>query len=96
MLLPTGSPVGNGLRLKVRRGKGKKMSKLWENTLTGEVLDDFGNVIEVCCDNPVIPKGIQTGYARLSGAYVATCDNCDYVCAYWDCPCELAHDCEAN
>lgn len=71
------------------------MSKLWENTLTGEVLDDFGNVIEVCCENPVLPKGISTGYG-LFGGFRAICDNCDYVCVYWDCVCELAHDCEAN
>ena len=69
------------------------MSELWENTLTGEVLDDFGNVIEVCCENPVLPEGISTGYG-LFGGYRAICAYCDYVNAYWDCACELAHDCK--
>lgn len=49
---------------------------------------------EVCCINPKLPKGINTYYAHLSGAYVASCVNCEYVCAYWECACELAHNCK--
>lgn len=41
-----------------------------------------------------MPKTMRAYYSHLSGAYVAACDNCDYVCAYWECACELAHDCE--
>ena len=54
------------------------MSKLWESTLTGEVLDDFGNVIEVCCDNPIMPEGMSAGYG-VFGGFRAVCENCDYV-----------------
>lgn len=48
---------------------------------------------DICCSDPKLPNGIRTYYAHLSGAYVASCDNCSYMCAYWDCACELAHDC---
>ena len=41
----------------------------------------------------VAPDSISTGHTQFSGAYVATCNLCDYVCAYWDCACELEHDC---
>lgn len=48
--------------------------------------------VEICCDMPTLPAGMSAGYG-LFGGYVAKCDNCSYVCAYWECPCELAHDC---
>jgi hypothetical protein len=41
----------------------------------------------------VAPLSISTGYSQFGGAYIATCALCDYVCAYWDCACELEHDC---
>lgn len=50
-------------------------------------------VEEDICDNPM-PKNMSAYYAHLSGAYVASCDNCKYVSAYWECACELMHDCE--
>lgn len=48
-----------------------------------------------CCENAQMPKGMKAGYG-LFGGYVASCENCKYVCAYWDCACELAHDCKEN
>ena len=51
--------------------------------------DDIDDYNEGC----VAPDSISTGHAHFSGAYVATCNLCDYVCAYWDCACELEHDC---
>lgn len=47
-----------------------------------------------CCESPALPKGVNT-YHSLFGGYVASCDNCDYVCVYWECACELAHECKA-
>ena len=47
-----------------------------------------------CCDEPQLPHGVVVGHARLSGAFVATCSNCDFVSGYWDCVCELSHACE--
>ena len=46
-----------------------------------------------CCENPQMPKGMSAGYG-LFGGYVATCENCKYVCGYWECACELNHDCK--
>lgn len=48
-----------------------------------------------CCENPQMPKGMKAGHG-LFGGYVATCENCNYVCGYWECACELNHDCEVN
>jgi hypothetical protein len=51
----------------------------------------------VCCDEPQLPHGVVVGHARLSGSLVATCNNCDFVSAYWDCPaCDLSHACETE
>ena len=39
---------------------------------------------------------ITTGYFGWGGEYIAKCSTCSYVCAYWDCVCELDHECPAN
>lgn len=49
-----------------------------------------------CCENPELPSGVSVGFSRISGAYVAKCSKCSFVCAYWECACELVHDCEAG
>jgi hypothetical protein len=48
-----------------------------------------------CCENAQMPKGMKAGHG-LFGGYVATCENCNYVCGYWECACELVHDCKEN
>ena len=48
--------------------------------------------LETCCDAG-LPSGVVVGFSRFGGSYVASCENCGFVCAYWDCACELAHDC---
>ena len=55
----------------------------------GEVLE----LDEVCCDEEQLPAGVSVGQAWLTGAFVATCASCSFVSAYFDCACELAHDC---
>lgn len=40
------------------------------------------------------PKSISTGHSRITGDYTASCNRCAYRCAYWECACELAHDCK--
>lgn len=42
----------------------------------------------------VVPAGVVTYRARLTGEGRAACDGCGYVWGYWDCPCELVHTCE--
>lgn len=32
-------------------------------------------------------------HARFTGAYVATCTDCRFTCAYWEQEEELEHDC---
>lgn len=51
-----------------------------------EISDDI-------CENPM-PKYMKTQHSNLSGDYVAICEKCDYVCAYWECACELMHECK--
>lgn len=44
-------------------------------------------------DECVMPNGVRGYTSRLGGNYVATCDTCGHVWAYWDCVCELDHEC---
>lgn len=61
-----------------------------------DMLENGTPACEWCAahDGHAAPINITTGYAPIGGAYVARCNDCRYVCAYWDCPCELAHACE--
>ena len=43
---------------------------------------------DVCCDSK-LPKTISLTY----GTAIASCSKCSYRCAYWECACELEHDC---
>ena len=45
------------------------------------------------CTEP-LPDGMRVYRTRLAGNLVAECERCDKVFAYWECACELAHDCE--
>jgi len=45
----------------------------------------FGSV---CCD-AVLPDGVSVSF----GTAIASCERCSYRCAYWECACELRHDC---
>ena len=43
-----------------------------------------------CCE----AKAPKKMYFKTTGAgYISSCSKCSYVCAYWDCACELRHDC---
>lgn len=42
-----------------------------------------------CCENPKLPNGVNVTY----GTAIATCSYCSYRCAYWECACELVHEC---
>lgn len=42
------------------------------------------------------PKNITFGTARWSGEGRAYCKKCDYVSGYWECGCDLEHDCEGK
>lgn len=46
-----------------------------------------------CCE-ATTPKKIRFGYSQFGGSFNAYCDKCSFVCAYWDCACELRHDCK--
>ena len=45
-----------------------------------------------CCDIKA-PKKIEFGFSHFAGMYRATCKKCSYVNMYWECACELVHDC---
>lgn len=40
-----------------------------------------------------VPAGVMVTSARWTGAPLAVCAWCDWRCGYWDCACDLAHDC---
>lgn len=52
---------------------------------------EFGYICNVC--KSVLPDGVKVGFSHFGGAYLATCERCSFKCAYWDCACELRHDC---
>lgn len=49
----------------------------------------------VCDDHGlVIPDTVSAYASRFSGEYVACCEACGLVFAYWDCQCEWEHECD--
>jgi hypothetical protein len=56
----------------------------------------MSNTVELekweCCDTKA-PKKISFGFSHFGGAYLAKCSKCSFTCGYWDCACELVHDC---
>lgn len=63
-----------------------------ELLITGEPACEFCYGHRDC----VAPDTIATGVFGWAGDYIAKCSQCSYVCAYWECACELDHDCVAN
>jgi hypothetical protein len=60
------------------------------NTAVIEIED---NTEEWCCgDSAEMPKSVTASY-KTFGGYTATCSKCNFVCGYWECACELQHDC---
>ena len=49
----------------------------------------------VCENSPLVslPKGVSVTSGHFTGAAVASCEFCKFVCGLWDCSCELEHDC---
>lgn len=45
------------------------------------------------CTEPV-PDGVRIYRSRMAGNLVATCDKCGHLWGYWECACDLTHDCE--
>jgi len=56
-------------------------------------LDGF---CEFCYDHKdhEITSNVRVYFARLGGELRAACRDCGLVWAYWDCPCEFAHECD--
>ena len=64
---------------------------------------DCGNAVPpgvVRCDwcleheGCTVPAGVRVGMARLSGTAIAWCEECGMRWGYWDCACDLVHDCD--
>lgn len=51
-----------------------------------------------CCgDEATLPNGVEITRSRFTGQAVAVCYLCeDFRSVYWECPCELVHECEGN
>ena len=60
--------------------------------------DDHNGDTGICweCDHGCepVPAGVVFYEARFSGGFCARCETCGHVWAYWDCACELVHDCD--
>ena len=54
---------------------------------------------EPCCEwcaehgQCEMPASVTVSLARLSGAPIASCQGCGMRWGYWECGCELVHDC---
>jgi hypothetical protein len=44
------------------------------------------------CETVIKKITLTNGY--LSGQLMATCKKCDYKSAYWECNCDLRHNCK--
>lgn len=53
----------------------------------GKVMEDY------CCDSG-IPNGMTVYRSRFGGNVVAECETCPTIWGYWECACELAHECQ--
>jgi hypothetical protein len=47
---------------------------------------------EELCTEP-LPKSIRTYSAHFTGAGCAECVNCDFKSVYFECACDLLHNC---
>lgn len=45
------------------------------------------------CDE-IAPSYITFYNARFGGHAVAKCENCSFTSVYWECACDLEHECE--
>ena len=41
-----------------------------------------------------MPIGVVFYETRFSGGFCARCEACGHVWVYWECACELVHDCD--
>ena len=51
-----------------------------------------------CCgDDATLPDGVEITRTHFTGQPLAVCYRCDdFRCAYWECPCELVHECTTD
>lgn len=61
-------------------------------------IDDNSPMCEYCQHAEICepPKNITFGSAQWSGEGRAYCKKCDYVSGYWECGCDLEHNCEGK
>jgi|688.fasta_scaffold1860513_2 DNA-directed RNA polymerase subunit RPC12/RpoP len=62
----------------------------WDDAPANSVLCEYCD-----CGEP-IPDGVEFYNTRITGEPRARCSHCDWVSAYWDCPCDLVHECQTN
>ena len=43
-----------------------------------------------------LPRHINISQSRITGNLAAECQRCYFRASYWDCACDLGHDCEGN
>lgn len=45
------------------------------------------------CDTE-LPKSVYFSNTRITGASIAECSACGFKSAYWECACDLVHECQ--
>ena len=68
------------------------------NKKTGKVAATYIALCEWCADHEghQTPETVDIFPAWLSGTPVASCRECGMRWGYWECGCELAHDCDGE
>jgi hypothetical protein len=51
-------------------------------------------VMEDYCCNRGVPIYMTVYRSHMAGNLAAKCERCTTIWGYWECACELAHDCE--
>ena len=50
-------------------------------------------MVDYCCDSKT-PNGMTIYHSHFGGNLVAECNSCTTIWGYWECACELVHDCQ--
>ena len=50
-------------------------------------------MVDYCCDSKT-PNGMTIYHSHFGGNLVAKCNSCTTIWGYWECACELVHDCQ--
>lgn len=56
--------------------------------------DERVPLCDLCGCSSQVPASIRFYIAYITGESRATCEECGFIWATWDCPCDFEHECE--